>query len=53
MKVRTGIWDYAGRPIPTGILDDLKPFVVAAVAGLIGIPSRMLRIFLLGQGFSD
>jgi uncharacterized repeat protein (TIGR03843 family) len=27
MKLRTVIWDYAGEPIPKGMVDDLKRFV--------------------------
>ncbi|MDO8475491.1 MAG: hypothetical protein Q7W02_04715 [Candidatus Rokubacteria bacterium] len=27
MKLRTVIWDYAGEPIPKGVLEDLKSFV--------------------------
>jgi uncharacterized repeat protein (TIGR03843 family) len=32
MKLRTVIWDYAGEPIPSDVLDDLKRFVEAGVS---------------------
>jgi uncharacterized repeat protein (TIGR03843 family) len=38
LKLRTVIWDYAGQPIPKGMLDDLKRFVKR------GLPTPLAEI---------
>ena len=56
LKLRTVIWDYAGEPIPKGMLDDLKRFVKGGLPvplAEILSPAEQQALLVRAQALAD